>query len=71
MPEMKGNVFVRKGKIQEMDKSFDLKFWQAQSPKARFDAVWELIILAAKRKGQDVCQLRLQQSVVNYQRQSK
>jgi hypothetical protein len=40
-----------------MDRSFDLEFWQAQPPKARFDAVWELIVFAAKVKGKDVRQL--------------
>ncbi len=42
MPEMKGDVFVRKGKIQEMDRSFDLKFWQAQPPAARLAALEEI-----------------------------
>jgi hypothetical protein len=68
---MKREVFVRKGKIQEMDRSFDLKYWQAQPPKARFDAVWELIVFAAKVKGKDVRQLRLQRSVSNFQRQPR
>jgi hypothetical protein len=39
---MKREVFVRKGKIQEMDRSFDLKYWQAQPPVARL-AVLEMI----------------------------
>jgi hypothetical protein len=68
---MKREVFVRKGKIQEMDRSFDLKYWQAQPPKARFDAVWELIVHAAKVKGNDVRQLRLQRSVTNFQHQPR
>jgi hypothetical protein len=36
---MKREVFVRKGKIQEMDRSFDLKFWQAQPPVERIAAL--------------------------------
>ena len=71
IPDMKREVFVRKGKIQEMDRSFDLKYWQAQPPQARFDAVWELIVFAAKVKGKDVRQLRLQRSVANFQRQPR
>ena len=54
-----------------MDRSFDLQFWQAQPPQARFDAVWELITHAAKVKGTDVRQLRLQRSVTNFQRQPR
>jgi hypothetical protein len=39
---MKREVFVRKGKIQEMDRSFDLKYWQAQPPAARLAALEEI-----------------------------
>jgi hypothetical protein len=39
---MKREVFMRKGKIQEMDRSFDLKFWQAQPPAARLAALEEI-----------------------------
>jgi len=59
----------RRGKLQDMDRSFDLKFWQAQPPQARFDAVWEMIVHATKVKGQDVRQLRLQRSITHYARQ--
>jgi len=37
---MKKEVFVRKGKIQEMDRSFDLKYWQP--PAARLAALEEI-----------------------------
>jgi hypothetical protein len=39
---MKREVFMRKGKIQEMDRSFDLKYWQAQPPAARLAALEEI-----------------------------
>ena len=40
---MRKNFVERHGKkIEQMDRSFDLKFWQAQNPTARFDASWEL-----------------------------
>jgi hypothetical protein len=71
MTEMGTKFLIRKGKIQEMDRSFDLKFWQAQPPKSRFDAVWELIVFAAKVKGSDVRQLRLQRTIENFQRQPR
>ncbi|MGC1374788.1 MAG: hypothetical protein WA821_01105 [Anaerolineales bacterium] len=63
---MRKNFVERYGKIEQMDRSFDLKFWQAQTPTARFDASWELIVHAMKVKGQDVRQLRLQRSIENY-----
>lgn len=61
----------RTGRIEELARSFDLAFWQAQPPTARFEAAWELIIHAYRVKGQDVRQLRLQRSVENFQRQER
>ncbi len=66
---MKRTFVEHKGKISELDRSFDLKFWQSQTPAARFTAVWELIVHANKVKGKDVRQLRLQRSIENFQRQ--
>jgi hypothetical protein len=61
-------VMERKGKLEDLDRSFDLQFWQAQTDTARFAAAWELIITAYKMKGKDVRQLRLQRSVESFQR---
>jgi hypothetical protein len=63
---MRTNFKEHRGKLQELDRSFNLKFWQSQPPKARFDAVWEMIVHAMKVKGRDVRQLRLQRSVTHY-----
>ncbi|MFN2234047.1 MAG: hypothetical protein ACK2U1_07440 [Anaerolineales bacterium] len=68
---MKTGFVERRGKIQELDRSFDLAFWQNQSPQARFLAAWELIVHASKVKGQDVRQLRLHRSVEAFQRQPR
>lgn len=68
---MRSDFMERKGKLQDLDRSFDLQFWQVQSAQARFDALWEMIVHYMKVKGQDVRQLRLQRSVTNFQRQSR
>ena len=68
MPVMKTDIAERRAKLEDSDRSFDLRFWQAQSPQARFDAAWELIVHYAKAKGLDVRQLRLQRSVETFQR---
>lgn len=68
---MRTDFVERKGKLEDLDRSFDIKFWQSQPPKARFDATWELIVHAMKVKGRDVRQLRLQRLVTNFQRQSR
>jgi hypothetical protein len=61
-------MMERKGKLEDLDRSFDLQFWQAQTDTARFAAAWELVITAYKMKGKDVRQLRLQRSVESFQR---
>jgi hypothetical protein len=61
-------VMERKGKLEDLDRSFDLQFWQAQTDTARFAAAWELVITAYQIKGKDVRQLRLQRSVESFQR---
>ncbi|MYE23750.1 MAG: hypothetical protein F4Y01_07360 [Gammaproteobacteria bacterium] len=66
---MRRHIVENHGKLEELDRSFDLHFWQSQPPKARFDATWDLVVHAAKVKGIDVRQLELQRSVESFQRQ--
>lgn len=68
---MDKTFFERKGKLTDLDRSFDLKFWQAQPANERFKAAWELVIHAWRVKGNDVRQLRLQRSVESFQRQQR
>jgi hypothetical protein len=68
---MKKGIIERRGKIAELDRTFDLQFWQAQTPQARFDAAWELIVHAWRVKGNDVRKLRLQRSIEAFQRQPR
>lgn len=44
----------RKGKLSELDHTFDLKFWQTQTPEMRFNAAWEQLVHYANVKGIDV-----------------
>ena len=68
---IKINQMERRGKITELDRSFDIQFWQAQSSQARFAAAWELVVHANRVKGDRVRQLRLQRSVESFQRQQR
>ena len=56
-------TMMRAGKIEEMDRSFDVAFWQAQNDTSRFAAAWDLVVFAQRMKGRDDGQLRLQRSV--------
>ncbi|OIO95917.1 MAG: hypothetical protein AUJ92_07165 [Armatimonadetes bacterium CG2_30_59_28] len=48
---MADTIMERKGPIEDLDRSFDVQFWQAQSPQGKFQATWELIVHACKVKG--------------------
>jgi hypothetical protein len=61
-------VLERRGKLEDLDRSFDLQYWQAQSDTARFEAAWELVLTAQRMQGRHVRQLRLQRSVESFQR---
>ena len=60
-------TMMRFGRIEEMDRSFDLEFWQSQDAAARFRAVDELIHYYLKRQGREN-ERRLQRSVGSLQR---
>lgn len=62
---------ARRGRLEELDRSFDIQFWQAQTSAARFEATWELVVHVAQVKGLDVHQLRLQRTVETFQRQRR
>jgi hypothetical protein len=67
-----GTEFMeRTGKIENLDRSFDLKFWQAQSDSDRLAAGWELVRQSYLVKGKDVSELRLQRTVEHFQRQEQ
>jgi hypothetical protein len=59
---------MRRGKLEELERSFDLQFWQSQSPQARFFSVWALISYANGSSGKNVRQFRLQRSAATFQR---
>ena len=67
-PTQQRLIMERKGKLEDLDRSFDLAFWQAQSDTARFAAAWQLVVFAHRLKGHDDDQLRLQRSVEAFQR---
>lgn len=61
-------VMMRVGKVEEMDRSFDIEFWQNQTDEEKFNAAWELVVFAHSLKGQNESELRLQRSVERIER---
>lgn len=69
-PENSHPAFVmeRKGRIEDLDRSFDVEYWQRLGPSAIFKAAWELIELHHRQSGRDINELRVQRSVEKFGR---
>ncbi|HEY7546693.1 MAG TPA: hypothetical protein VID27_17510, partial [Blastocatellia bacterium] len=67
-----GSDFVMEGlsRIEDLDRSFDIEYWQRQDSAARFEAAWELVVFAHERKGGDSSELRLQRTVEHIERRA-
>lgn len=61
-------VMERKVQLDQMDRSFDVEYWQRLGPEAIFEAAWDMVVQAWKVKGRDPNELRLQRSVEAIQR---
>jgi hypothetical protein len=61
-------VMERFGSIREMDRSFDIEYWQRQGDSAIFRAAWELVEFYYRDRGVDPNELRLQRSLETFQR---
>jgi len=68
---MRTEFVEKRGKIENLDRSFDLLFWQSQPANARFQAAWDLIVHASRVKGINVRQLRLHRTVESFQQQQR
>jgi hypothetical protein len=67
-PEEVALVMERFGNIRELDRSFDIEYWQRQGDSAIFRAAWELVEFYYRDQGLDPNELRLQRSVETFQR---
>ena len=61
-------VMERVSRVGELDRSFDIEYWQRQDSDARATAAWELVVFAHERKGGDPSELELQRTVESLQR---
>jgi hypothetical protein len=58
----------RYGRIEQMDRSFDIEFWQAQDASARLRAGWDLVELYLRSRGR-TNELGLQRTVAAFRQQ--
>lgn len=63
-------VMERLGRIEDLDRSFDIAYWQAQDATARMSAAWDLVVFYHRLKG-STDELRLQRSVESLQRRER
>ena len=66
----RGAVMWRAVPLDRADRDFDLIFWQAQPPAARFAAAWELVQDAWTMKCRPTHELRLQRTAHHLERLS-
>ena len=58
---------MRSGKkLSDMDRSFDIEFWQRQGDRAIFEAAWEMVIEAHQMKGGNPDDLKMDKSVERF-----
>lgn len=55
-------------KLSDMDRSFDMEYWQRQGDAAIFNAAWELVEIYMRDRGMAPDECRLQRTVENFQR---
>jgi hypothetical protein len=49
--EIRTGAVERMGKIEDLDRGFDIAYWQRQGPKAIFAAAHEMVVDAHRIKG--------------------
>jgi hypothetical protein len=61
----------RYGRLAEMDRSFDVAYWQRQGAAAIFEAAWQMVVEAHSARGSNSDELRLRRTVESFQRQRR
>lgn len=61
-------VMTRKVRLDQLDRSFDLEFWQRVGAEGRFEAAWQAIVDLVALGLLDENQLRLRRSVTRLER---
>jgi hypothetical protein len=72
-PEKPQPVFVmeRYGRIPEMDRSFDIEYWQRLGPEAIFEAAWQMAVDAHRRSAGEIDELRLRRTLEHFQQKRR
>jgi hypothetical protein len=63
-------AMARLARWDEVDRSFDIEFWQRLGDDAIFAAAWDMVVFANKFKGRDASELTFQRTLKKTQRTS-
>ena len=64
-------VMERFGKLEQMDRSFDIEYWQRLGPAAIFEAAWRMVVDAHVQAGGGIEDLRIRRTVESFQRRPR
>lgn len=59
----------RYGRLKDMDRSFDIEYWQRLGPEAILEAAWQMVVDVHSRRPGGSDELRLRRTVEKFQRQ--
>lgn len=61
-------VMERYGRLKDMDRSFDVEYWQRLGPAAIFEAAWQMVVDVYSRRPGGLDELRLRRSIESFHR---
>ena len=59
-------IMERRGQLKDLDRWFDISYWQHMGSDAIFGAAWQMVFDSLQLKGKCVSELRLQRSVEKF-----
>ena len=59
-------TITKLGRVSELNRDFDLAFWQNQSPAQRMAAVWDLVVFHHKLQKRSPDELRLNRTLSGF-----
>ncbi|MEX0644135.1 MAG: hypothetical protein WD076_02420, partial [Parvularculaceae bacterium] len=62
---------MRRGKISEMDRSFDYEFWRSQSLEMKMRAIWEMTVFQHMVRHGELVELRLDRTVGRFRKKPR
>lgn len=60
-------VIERYGRLPDLDRSFDIEYWQRLGPAAIFEAAWQMVVDAHEERPGGSDELRLRRTVEQFQ----